>query len=230
MRKIASILICLSIAAVIYAGDMAYFVDLGFSPDGKKYAFGQHGLQDKTYRAYAEIYAVDVAENDFLPKGVFKTSPVKQTEGQRSQTTFLALQNRAQAALNKWKISESRPGRVIYSQIEDKPTEQVLFSDHTLFFRDFETGNQYTVILNVEREANTGSSFYLEIEKIRPNGAKVKKQVGRPDYQRAGIKDYAVKKILTDKEGCALVFVIEKYKRAASGTSFRYMVETAYLE
>ncbi len=224
MRKIGIILVCLSLTVGMYAGDVASFVNLGFSPDGKKYAFGQHGLQDKTYRAYAEVYAVDVDKNVFLPKGVFRTSPVKQTEGQRSQATFLSLQNRAQASLNRWKIAESRSGRVIFSQVEEKGKGQ------TLFFRDFETGNEYTVVLNVEHKKKAGSSFYLTIEKILPNGAKVKKQIGRPDYVRTGVKDYAVKKIITNKEGTALVFVIEKDQHTSSGDSFRYMVETAYLE
>ena len=93
--------------AAVYAGDIANFVNLGFSADGTKFAFGQYGLQDKTYRAYAEIYAVDIGTNTFLQNGIFRTSPSKQTEGKESKSTFLALQNRAQAALSKWDISET---------------------------------------------------------------------------------------------------------------------------
>ncbi len=224
MRKIGIILVCLSLTVGMYAGDVASFVNLGFSPDGKKYAFGQHGLQDKTYRAYAEIYAVDVKKNSFLPHGIFKKSPVKQTEGERSKTTFLALQNRAQAGLDRWKIAESRSGRIIFAQVEQKEPAQ------TLFFRDFETGNQYTVVLHVEKKAKASSAFYLTVEKTRPNGAKEKTQIGRPDYVRKGVKDYAVKKIITDAKGKALIFVIEKKMLTSSGDSFRYMVETAYLD
>ena len=108
MRKFYTIIVMAVFAAAVYAGDLANFVNLGFSADGTKFAFGQYGLQDKTYRAYAEIYAVDVGANTFLPNGIFRTSPSKQTEGKESKSTFLALQNRAQVSLSKWGISETR--------------------------------------------------------------------------------------------------------------------------
>ena len=111
MRKFYTIIVMTVFTAAVYAGDIAHFVNLGFSADGTKFAFGQYGLQDKTYRAYAEIYAVDIAANTFLPNGIFRTSPSKQTEGKESKSTFLALQNRAQVSLSKWNISETRQGR-----------------------------------------------------------------------------------------------------------------------
>ena len=81
MRKLYTIIVMVAFTTAVYAGDLANFVNLGFSADGTKFAFGQYGLQDKTYRAYAEIYAVDVETNTFLPNGIFRTSPSKQTEG-----------------------------------------------------------------------------------------------------------------------------------------------------
>lgn len=224
MRKLYTIIITITFATCIYAGDIANFVNLGFSADGTKFAFGQHGLQDKTYRAYAEIYALDVAANTFLQGGVFRTSPSKQTEGQESKSIFLALQNRAQVALSTWKISELRQGRVLYAQTEATEGNQ------TLFFRDFQTSDEYTIVLNTTRKSKTESSFFLTVEKTKPNGTQVKKQVGRPDYTRSGIKNYAVKKILIDDTSRALIFVIEKQERSAAGDSFRYMVEATLLD
>ena len=169
MRKFYTIIVMAVFAAAVYAGDLANFVNLGFSADGTKFAFGQYGLQDKTYRAYAEIYAVDVGANTFLPNGIFRTSPSKQTEGKESKSTFLALQNRAQVSLSKWGISETRQGRVLYAQTEATEGNQ------TLFFRDFQTSDEYTVVLNTTQKSKTESSFYLTVEKTKPNGAKVKK-------------------------------------------------------
>ncbi|MEL3906452.1 MAG: DUF2259 domain-containing protein [Treponema sp.] len=223
MRKVCTILILTVLTAAVYAGDIANFVNLGFSADGSKFAFGQHGLQDKTYRAYAEIYAVDIEQNSFLPNGIFKTSPSKQTEGKESRVTFLALQNRAQAALSKWNISESRQGRVLYAQTE------ATAGNETLFFRDFQTGDEYTVVLHTAQKSKTESSFYLTVDKTKPNGSKVTQQVGRPDYIRSGVKNYAVKKILIDDAAHALVFIIEKHEYNSAGDSFRFMVETALL-
>ena len=210
--------------AAVYAGDIANFVNLGFSADGTKFAFGQYGLQDKTYRAYAEIYAVDIGTNTFLQNGIFRTSPSKQTEGKESKSTFLALQNRAQAALSKWDISETRQGRVLYAQTEATAGNQ------TLFFRDFQTSDEYTVVLNTAQKSKTESSFYLTVEKTKPNGTKIQKQVGRPDYIRSGVKNYSVKKILMDDTAHAMIFIIEKNEYASSGDSFRYMVEATLID
>lgn len=223
MRKLCTIIVIMLMTAAVYAGDIANFVNLGFSADGSKFAFGQHGLQDKTYRAYAEIYAVDIDSNSFLPNGIFKTSPSKQTEGKESRITFLALQNRAQAALDKWAISETRQGRILYAQTEENA------GNETLFFRDFKTNDEYTVVLHTAQKSKTESSFYITVEKTKPNGSKITKQVGRPDYIRSGVKNYAVKKILVDDTANALIFIIEKHQHNSSGDSFRYMVEAVLI-
>lgn len=224
MRKLCTVIIMAAFTAAVYAGDIANFVNLGFSADGTKFAFGQYGLQDKTYRAYAEIYAVDIGTNTFLQNGIFRTSPSKQTEGKESKSTFLALQNRAQAALSKWDISETRQGRVLYAQTEATAGNQ------TLFFRDFQTSDEYTVVLNTAQKSKTESSFYLTVEKTKPNGTKIQKQVGRPDYIRSGVKNYSVKKILMDDTTHAMIFIIEKNEYASSGDSFRYMVEATLID
>lgn len=224
MRKLCTVIIMAAFTAAVYAGDIANFVNLGFSADGTKFAFGQYGLQDKTYRAYAEIYAVDIGTNTFLQNGIFRTSPSKQTEGKESKSTFLALQNRAQAALSKWDISETRQGRVLYAQTEATAGNQ------TLFFRDFQTSDEYTVVLNTAQKSKTESSFYLTVEKTKPNGTKIQKQVGRPDYIRSGVKNYSVKKILMDDTAHAMIFIIEKNEYASAGDSFRYMVEATLID
>lgn len=224
MRKLCTVIIMAAFTAAVYAGDIANFVNLGFSADGTKFAFGQYGLQDKTYRAYAEIYAVDIGTNTFLQNGIFRTSPSKQTEGKESKSTFLALQNRAQVALSKWDISETRQGRVLYAQTEATAGNQ------TLFFRDFQTSDEYTVVLNTAQKSKTESSFYLTVEKTKPNGTKIQKQVGRPDYIRSGVKNYSVKRILMDDTTHAMIFIIEKNEYASSGDSFRYMVEATLID
>ena len=151
-------------------------------------------------------------------------SPSKHTEGKESRVAFLSLQNRAQAALSRWNISETRQGRILYAQTD------ATAGNETLFFRDFQTNDEYTVVLNSTRKTKIDSSFSLIVEKIKPNGSKVKKQVGNPDYIRSGVKSYAVKKIIIDDTAGALVFIIEKNEYTSAGDSFRYMVETAILE
>ena len=85
-------------------------------------------------------------------------------------------------------------------------------------------------MLNTTQKSKTESPFYLTVEKTKPNGAKVKKEVGRPDYVRSGVRDYAVKKILMDDTSRALIFIIEKKERSVAGDSFRYMVEATLID
>lgn len=216
-------LILLSLYALfsfsVYAGDVANFVNLGFSPDGKKFAFGQHGIKDGTYEAYAEIYLLDIENNNFLPNGIFKTSPTKNTYGADSKSTFLALLNRAQPYLTRQNISQSFQGRPLYSQTDENK------NDKTLLFRDFETNDEYTVIMYMEKKGNMEASFFITADIIKPNGAKIKKQIGRPEYSRKGVKAYSIKKVLIDNTNSAIVFIIEKKEHDKTGDSIRYMAE-----
>ncbi|CEM60387.1 DUF2259 domain-containing protein [Treponema phagedenis] len=223
MRK-TNIFICLLLYSVnLFAGDVATFVNLGFSADGSKYAFGQYGLTDQTYQAYSDICIVDVESNSFIKNGIFKTSPTKETRDKDSKSVFLALQNRAQATLIKNNISESRLGRVLYSQAEDKTGTQ------TLYFRDFQTENEYTVMIHVDKTTKQEASFYITVDIVLPNGSKISKKTGRPGYVRPGTKTYALKKILINDKNNALIFIVEKHEYSSKGLSIRYMVETIHL-
>lgn len=205
------------------AGDIATFVNLGFSAHGKTFAFGQHGVTDGLYQAYADIYVVDVESNRFVQGGVVRTTPTRETKGKRSMDVFLALQNRAQSLLQRADISALRLGRTLYVQAEDRMGEE------TLLFRDFKTNVEYVVVMHVERTTELGVSFYLTVEMTRPNGSKVSRVVGQRGYVRPGVKNYALKKVLINEQQDALIFVVEKHGYAPDGASVRYMVEACRL-
>src|SRR5215469_14320950 len=59
----------LLVVSGLWAGDTATFVDLGFSPDGRTYMFGQYGVQSSTLRPWAELFIVDVQQNRFVNGG-----------------------------------------------------------------------------------------------------------------------------------------------------------------
>jgi len=69
-RKIFAVLFLICVST-LWAGDAASFVDLGFSPDGRTYMFGQFGVQSGNLRPWAELYIVDVAANNFVSNGRF---------------------------------------------------------------------------------------------------------------------------------------------------------------
>lgn len=219
MKKTVFLFLLFLNIVAIYAGDIANFVNLGFSGDGSKFAFGIHGVKDKTYQAYSEIYLIDANTNDFLENGVFKTSPTKATYALDSKTVFLDLQHRASPYLKKYGITQEREGRSIYSQTEDTK------DDNILMFRDFETGTEYTVVLHSKNISNAQSSFHITCDVINTNGNKKSYNVGHPEIVRAGTKSYSVKKIIIDNSASTLVFIIEKREAEKGGDSIRYMAE-----
>ena len=219
MKKIVFLFLLFLNIVAIHAGDIANFVNLGFSRDGSKFAFGVHGVKDKTYQAYSEIYLIDATTNNFLENGVFKTSPTKATYALDSKTVFLDLQHRASPYLKKYGITQEKEGRPIYSQTEEAK------DDNTLMFRDFETGTEYTVVLHSKNVSATQSSFHITCDVISTNGNKKSYKVGHPEIVRAGTKSYSVKKIIIDDSASTLVFIIEKREAEKGGDSIRYMAE-----
>lgn len=206
----------------LVAGDVANLVSLGFSDDGNIYAFGEHGMLDKSYRSYAEIYIVDVEKNDYVSSGVFKISPSAITTNKESRSVFLSLQNRATNALVKNSIKSKNEGRPIYAQSE-KTKNNTNFE-----FRDFETNYTYNVILH-KKTQNLNTAFYISFSCIGPDGSKKNYTVGNKNYFRPAVKDYNIKKVLINPSNDALVFIIEKIMRDGSGDCIRYMVETIKL-
>lgn len=223
MRKPLFYFVFFILFSFLYAGDIANFVNLGFSNDGSYFAFGEHGLTDEKYQGYAEIFCVDVMENKFVPSGSFKTSPTVETAEKDSKNIFLSLLDRASLTLSKWNINQKNTGRPIYVLTDESLKEK------TLLFRDFETDDEYTVVMHKEQKSGMESSFYISVEIIKPNGSKVIKETGQRGKTRAGVKDYVIKKIIIDKTNTSLVFVIEKHIYNKLGDSIRYMVETVKL-
>ncbi len=226
MRKIA---ICITMAFVTlaaYAGDVATFVNLGFSADGGSFAFGQYGVTDGDYRAYADLFCVDVAKNDFVKGGKFSVAPSQSTVGKDGRGTFASLQNKAASFIGTLRIDSSSQGRAIYAQAEDAPSVK------ELSFRDFENGREFAVTLKSLSDgsgSSVRSSFYLLVVITDANGVERRYTVGLPGFARSGVKDYQIRRILTDQSGKSIVFVIEKELAEKRGNSLRFMVETLRL-
>ncbi len=50
-----------------FAGDFAQVRPIGFSEDGKIFAYEEFGIQDGSGSAYANIYFIDTAKDEYLP-------------------------------------------------------------------------------------------------------------------------------------------------------------------
>ena len=65
MKKsfVCSLFLIIGLSAV-HAGDVATFVDKGFSEDGKYYVFGQYGKTDKKFQGWVSAICVSTSDSD----------------------------------------------------------------------------------------------------------------------------------------------------------------------
>lgn len=233
MRKAIVFMILTAVCAALYAGDVANFVELGFSPDGKTFAFGQYGTDSKTLSPYGDLFFVDVAKNEFVPGANVSVSPAESGR-QDPAALFESLKSRASLSMKRLSIGTGgtdgavNSGRAVYAEEVSVPRSDGL----SMHFRDFETGNRYSISLHQlvrGKNADVSSSFYITAKITDSEGNTVTKTVGHPDFRRAGVLGYRISRILTDGTNRALVFVVEKEMFNEDGSSVRYMVETLYL-
>ena len=71
-RKCFLILILIICAMPVFSGDVADYVNLGFSDDSGYFMFGLYGIDYRNSKPYAEIYTVDVSGNRFAGNGVYE--------------------------------------------------------------------------------------------------------------------------------------------------------------
>lgn len=213
----------------VSAGDVASFVDKGFSEDGKYYIFGQYGKTDKKFQGYAEIYQVDIAANDYVDSGVFKTKPSAVTADKNGRDVYDALEAKSFYYFKDIKCETANPDHVLYilDDVNKTGTDEIVFQD----FRgsDVENPNTYEIKLYPTvygSGKNCKSSFYIMLEKKDADGNVLTSlKIGSPDIVRKGISNYKIEKIFCDKSEQNLIFVIEKILEDDTGISIRYMVE-----
>ena len=140
MRKAIVFMILTAVCAALYAGDVANFVELGFSPDGKTFAFGQYGTDSKTLSPYGDLFFVDVAKNEFVPGANVSVSPAESGR-QDPAALFESLKSRASLSMKRLSIGTGgtdgavNSGRAVYAEEVSVPRSDGL----SMHFRDFET-------------------------------------------------------------------------------------------
>ena len=227
MKKLMLLLLAAA-AATAWAGDVARFVNLGFSDDDRYFLFGQYGVDEKTLHPYAEISVVDVPANQFAPAGVRKASSrVASEPGATGEGALYNLLRDSADLARKHGIDHARTGRVLYlpAPPEARPQE-------TLAFRDFQTGARYQMRL-VQSASGEGdrveSAFHIEVTVNPASGESSSYRMGLPDYRRRGVKGYRVSQVLLSPGGGSLIAVVERSERDGGGSNVRYMIETLRL-
>ena len=235
MKKsvLCGLLVALSLTTAAFAGDVATFVDKGFSEDGKYYVFGQYGKTDKKFQGWAEIYQVDIAKNEWVDGGVFRTKASSATDDKKGFDVYESLEAKSYYHFKNMKCEPANLDHTLYivDDVNKTGTDEIVFQD----FTGSKLDNPYTYHIQLVptitgKGKNTKSSFYINLEKRdSDNKVVLSKKVGTPSVVRNGVINYKIEKIFCDKTGKNLVFVIEKMIEDDTGISIRYMVETTQL-
>lgn len=225
-----TLLFCLLLLAggLMFAGDIANFVNLGFSGDSRYLMFGQYGALDDSSKHYADIFFVDVNTNSFVTDGVKKaTYDEPLMPGQDGVGALFTLYSDSISMVTRYRINHMKTGRLLYLLIDgQEPKEQ-------LAFRDFDTGRSYKIELLQTQFGSgdsTSASFHINLTITDSSGNSSHYTVGRPSYRRDGVRKYRIQQIVYSPDEKALVFVVEKEETAKSGINIRYMVETVAID
>ncbi|MDR2501463.1 MAG: DUF2259 domain-containing protein [Treponema sp.] len=215
--------------AYLRAGDTATFVDLGFSSDGKVYMFGQYGVQTRTYKPWAELYGVDIFQNDYVAGGRLSyTHEGQAIPGQDGSGAFFRLIGQHSALADRYGVNFLFQGPSLYLALDGAAGG----GPETIEFRDFEQGSSYkaTLISLVEGSGSKlRSAFSIAVERVGQNGVKQRYIAGNPEVKRALVPSYRIRRVIIDPRKHSLIFVIEFQKMGADGLDLRYMVEALHL-
>jgi predicted secreted protein len=221
-RRLALVGTMILLAAhALSAGDVAQFVNLGFSHDGKYFMFGQYGVSQKSSAAWADTWIVDVPGNRFVSGGTQSFIGTKPADP--GSTGLGALLNALEASLPRVRqlhIDHLATGRLLYVLLDGAQAPD------NLEFRDFQTGRSYAVSLS-QAVSDGGASYSIACTITEKDGARHSFTAGSPSYVRKGVKAYHVKQILLAPDAASLVFVVQKEEQDTQGSNIRYMVETA---
>ena len=220
MRKISMLIVFILGTHFLFAGDIANFVNIGFSGDSRYFMFAQYGVTDTVI--YSDIYAIDVINNNFVPNGINnKEYPIKAYSMDDGSGAFYKSLLASSQVLQKIGIDPLLKGRCVYVNINSSPV-------HAIEFRDFKTDKTYKINLQEKSDIKSGiyeSSFSLNILVEKDSSASKVYSAGSPNFKRKGVKEYGIKTIFLSPDEKNMVLVIEKTEVSKDSVSVRYMVE-----
>jgi predicted secreted protein len=218
------------------AGDVAQFVNLGFSENGNYFMFAQYGFSNDKNETYSSIFVVDVRNNVFVPGGAYSLTTQNWLEpGDSANGTFFTLIENVAPMRKRFNVDYTKKGRLLYisSSLAEKAENQLpaVGESGELNFQDFQSGASYTVKLEetvTGTGANVSSSFKILASIASGSGAVRSYTIGHPNYVRKGVLKYTIEQIILSPSGKSLVFVVARHEYSPSGApNVRYMVETA---
>jgi len=213
----------------IFAGDIASFVNLGFSDDSRYFMFAQYGVEEENSYPYVDTFIVDVWSNQFVSGGVLnRVYKVSVQPGYQGMGALFTTLRESYPLISRYGINHLKTGRMVYILLDGDEPKAVLN------FRDFITGKNYTVTL-VQSKFGSGTdvsaAFHIVLSVVDSMGNSLRTyNIGLPNYRRDGVKSYRIKKIIVSPDEKSMVFVVEKEMVDKKGINIRYMVETVKLK
>jgi predicted secreted protein len=171
--RLAAILALLSSPAA--AGDFATLNSLGFSPNGKVFAFEQYGVQDGSGFPHAEIFFVDLDEDRLLTP-----SPVRvRLEDNADGVEDARAEARRQAAPL---FEEHEPNEERGSLVAASPPTELSADPHRMVFlpRAIEPSIDAPVELRIDLVPNLGAPDYCEGLGHHPMGFRLTRTATAP--------------------------------------------------
>lgn len=223
-KRLALVWVLFLLAALAAsAGDVAQFVNLGFSRDARYFMFGQFGIAQKDSTPWADTFIVDVPANAFAPKGTKKFAGAQPVDpGANGLGALLIALSDALPRTNQFRIDHLSTGRLLYVLLDGVQAAE------SLEFRDFQSGRSYKIALTQTAGAvGSGASFVISVAVTEKDGSSRLFTAGDPSYMRRGVKAYHIKQIILAPDGASLVFIVQKEEQDTTGNNIRYMVETA---
>jgi len=230
-KSLITILLC-CMTLGLWAGDVAVFKNLGFSPDSRYFQFAQYGIDSATQNPWVETFIVDVVKNDFTVGGKARSSfPVGVTLGDDGLKALLAHLEKYGSERAQWKLDYLQQGRPIYFRVTGEATNQDYDNLQVL---DYKTGRNYALSLKktiTPKGATVSSAFFLTLE-VKDKAGKVLAdyKVGNPAIVRPGVQNYTVTQMILTPNERSLIFVIEREETdGQGGLNLRTMVEAVTL-
>ena len=215
--------------ALLWAGDTATFVDLGFSADGRTYAFAQYGIQSRTLRPWAELFVVDVPRNNFVNGGRLSfVHDIPVVAGQDGSGAFYRLLTQNNALLSRHGVNFLLQGQPLFISLEEpnSPPRQ------TVEFRDFQRNISYraTIVPRTEGSgSNMTSSFHIDLERTNPDGSRRSYVVGTPSVRRPQVISYRIRQVIIAPQDGSMIMIIEMRRQNGPDFDVRFMVEALRL-
>jgi predicted secreted protein len=224
-KRIVLVSLLMISVTVLWAGDSASFVDLGFSPDGNIYVFAQYGVKSDRLNPWADLFVVDVAQNDYVPEGRISYTHDRPIEaGQDGSGALYRLIAKNAGIVERYEVAYPDQGQPLYIALNGDPS----YDGENISFRDFVSGTSYraSLVENINGNGNNvRSSFFINLESTDIEGEVKNFTIGTPDLERSSVFSYRIKKVLVAPSGNSLIFVIEMKRHAENGPDVRYMIE-----